>query len=69
MPASTRRRHVIFFNVKKTRKPVHTQVEIKGLEDQERREGVIKEGENRYLKKTCGMKEREPIIKPNTVSA
>lgn len=53
--------------VNKTRKPLHTQVEIKGLEDQEGREGAIKEGGNRYLKKTCGMKEREAIIKPNTV--
>lgn len=34
-----------FLYVNKTRKPLHTRVEIKGLEDQEGREGVIKEGE------------------------
>lgn len=33
-----------FLHVNKTRKPLHTQVEIKGLEDQEGRDGVIKEG-------------------------
>lgn len=34
-----------FLYVNKTRKPLHTQMEIKGLEHQEGREGAIKEGE------------------------
>lgn len=56
-----------FLYVNKTSKPLHTQVGMKGLEDQEGKEGEIKVGGNRHLKKTCGMKEREAIIKPNTV--
>lgn len=54
-----------FLSVNKTRKPL--QVEIRESEDQEGREGAMKEWGSRYLKKTYGMSEREAIVKPNTV--